>query len=78
MPLPKELIADHIDVIKQEELSLFRNHIRIAKQEDVPEIVADICRYLRSGKGSGELKVMFNQGGCKAIVTEQVTERNTI
>jgi hypothetical protein len=39
----------------------------------VPEIVGDISRYLREGKATGEFTVKFNQGGCRAIVTEQVT-----
>lgn len=70
---PKDFVAEHIEVEKTEEISTLRQHIRVTNQDAVPEIVGDISRYLREGKATGEFTVKFNQGGCRAIVTEQVT-----
>lgn len=70
---PKDLMAENIEVEKSEEVTTFRQHIRVTSQDAVPEIIGDISRYLREGKATGEFTVKFNQGGCRAIVTEQVT-----
>jgi hypothetical protein len=70
---PKNLIADHIEVDKKEEITIFRQHIHVTDQDAVPDVVGDLSRYLRRGKATGEFTVRFNQGGCRAIVTEQVT-----
>jgi hypothetical protein len=70
---PNDLIADNIEVDKTEEITLYRQHIHVTDQDAVPEVVGDLSRLLRNGKATGEFTVRFNQGGCRFIVTEQVT-----
>lgn len=72
---PEDLIAAHIEVVKRESITLMRQHIRVKDQETVAETIGDLARMFRSGRATAKLEVMFNQGGCKAIVTEQVTAK---
>lgn len=71
--VPRNLVAENIEVEKTEEVTTFRQHIIVTSQDAVPEILSEISRSLREGKATGEMMVKFNQGGCRAIVTEQVT-----
>lgn len=72
---PEDLIAAHIEVVKREKIELMRQHIRVTDQGQVPETVFELARMFRAGRATAKLEVMFNQGGCKAIVTEQVTAK---
>jgi hypothetical protein len=72
---PEDLVSEHIDVIKQEEITLLRQHIHVSDQESVPEILGVMARMLRGGRATASIEVKFNQGGCKTILTEQVTSR---
>lgn len=72
---PEDLIAAHIEVVKREKIELIRQHIRVIQQETVAETLSDLAKMFRTGRATAKLEVMFNQGGCKAIVTEQVTSK---
>ena len=71
---PTDLIASHIEVNKTEEVTIYRQHIHVTDQDSVQDVVSELSRYLHDGKATGEFTVRFNQGGCRAIVTEQVTK----
>lgn len=70
---PRNLVSQNIEVDKTETVETFRQHIHVTDQASVPQIVSDIAMNLAQGKATGEFTVRFNQGGCRAIFTEQVT-----
>lgn len=70
----KTFVLENIEVDKTEEVTIRRHHIHVTDQNCVPEVVSNLSRMLRDGKETGEFTVRFNQGGCRAIVTEQVTK----
>ena len=68
---PKEIELG-IEVVKREKTVCYREIVALRIKERIPEAIAYIQQQIHSGKVTGTVEVVMNQGGVRQVVTEQV------
>lgn len=68
---PMDLEDDGIEIVKTQDINLFRQTIHLASQENFIPTLTRMENVMRPGKFTGRTVIHWNQGGVKKIDTEQ-------